>query len=258
LSGAVEDEALMSGRPISLLDFDPDLGRDIDGDDARARARLELMARTGRLGWTRRSGHWGPRDPRGHLGLLVIDGLLLREVVLRRGGSAEVLGSGDVLRPWDVDGEELLPIDSRVEWAVLSEVTVAVLDYGFARRACRWPMVIGPLVSRNTVRAKANTLNQAISHFKHVESRLLLLFWHFAGRWGKVRSEVIVIELPLTHELLGKLVGATRPSVTTALGQLAQRGLLTREDGIWRLSRSSADQLHEPPGERRDPLGTSA
>jgi CRP/FNR family transcriptional regulator, cyclic AMP receptor protein len=148
-----------------------------------------------------------------------------------------------VLRPWDVDGEEFLPITSRVDWTVLSDVTVASLDRDFADRVCRWPTIVARLIARNAIRAKANTLNQAISHFKHVESRLLLLFWHFGERWGKVRGDYITIELPLTHELLGKLVGATRPSVTTALGQLARRELLDRDDGVWRLSRGSAEQL---------------
>jgi CRP/FNR family transcriptional regulator, cyclic AMP receptor protein len=251
----VPEQALTTGRPIRLLDVDPDLGQDLEDAELLGRARAELVTRTIRLGWTRSRGHWGPRDPRGHLGLFVIEGLLLREVLLARGGSAELLGAGDLLRPWDVDGEELLPIPNEVKWTILSDVTLAVLDPDFANRVCRWPTVVARLISRNAVRAKANTLNQAISHFKHVESRLLLLFWHFAQRWGRVRSDVITIALPLTHEVLGKLVGATRPSVTTALGHLAERGLLVREDGIWHLNRESADRLHHP---RSEPVDTSA
>jgi CRP/FNR family transcriptional regulator, cyclic AMP receptor protein len=229
-------------RVVRLLERDPDLAQELDEEDA-ARARTELIARAQTLDWKQRRGHWGPPDPRGYLGLLIIEGVLLREVSLARGGTAELLGAGDLLRPWDVDGEEFLPITSRVDWTVLSDVTVASLDRDFADRVCRWPTIVARLIARNAIRAKANTLNQAISHFKHVESRLLLLFWHFGERWGKVRGDYITIELPLTHELLGKLVGATRPSVTTALGQLARRELLDRDDRVWRLSRGSAEQL---------------
>jgi CRP-like cAMP-binding protein len=236
-------EAPPAGRPLRLLDADPDLGQDLDDEEQRSRARAELICRSARLDWTRRERHWGPADIDGHLGLLILEGLMFREVVVARGGAAELLGSGDLLRPWDVDGEEFLPISSRVEWTVLSDVTVAVLDRDFADRLCRWPTVVGRLIARNSIRAKGNALNQAISHFKHVESRLLLLFWHFADRWGRVRGDQIALELPLTHELLGKLVGATRPSVTTALGQLSRRGMLVREGAVWQLSRDSAELL---------------
>lgn len=234
-----------SRRAVRLLEHDPDLAQELDREDA-ARARDELIVRAETLNWTRRRGHWGPRDPQGYLGLLVIEGLLLREVSLARGGTAELLGVGDILRPWDVDGEEFLPIGSEVQWTVLDDVTVAVLDAPFVRRAGRWPGVMSQLTSRSVLRAKSTTLDKAISHLKHVETRLLLLFWHFALRWGKVGPEAITVRLPLTHELLAKFVGATRPSVTTALGQLARRGLLVREEAVWRLSRDSAAVLGEP------------
>jgi CRP/FNR family transcriptional regulator, cyclic AMP receptor protein len=233
-----------SRRVVRLLELDPDLAGDLDHEDA-TRARTELIARAQMLDWKQRRGRWGPSDPRGYLGLLVLEGVLLREVTLARGGTAELLGVGDLLRPWDVDGEEFLPIGSTVEWTILDSVTVAVLDPAFAHRAAQWPEVMSQLISRSVLRAKATTVDKAISHLKHVETRLLLLFWHFALRWGKVGPETISVGLPLTHELLAKFVGATRPSVTTALGQLARRGLLVRDDGVWRLSRESAGVLEE-------------
>jgi len=68
-------------------------------------------------------------------------------------------------------------------------------------------------------------------------------FWHLAERWGRVGRDGVTITLPLTHELLAKLVGAARPSVTTALGDLAARGLLTRDQDSWRLSHESRHAL---------------
>jgi CRP-like cAMP-binding protein len=186
---------------------------------------------------------------------MVLDGVLLREVQLARGGSAELLGVSDLLRPWDIDGEELLP-QSHVCWTVLNRVTVALLDDEFAWRLSRWPSVASQLTARSVLRAKSNTLNQAISHFKHVESRLLLLFWHFAQRWGKVGTDGVVIVLPLTHALLGKLVGATRPSDTTALGQLAERALLLRDENRWHLTADAIESLSTP--DRATAAGVSA
>jgi hypothetical protein len=72
-----------------------------------------------------------------------------------------------------------------------------------------------------------------------------VLFWHLADRWGKVTKDGIVIPLKLTHQVLGRIVGAQRPSVTTALKTLTDRGALNRApDGTW--------VLHgEPPDEYR-------
>jgi DNA-binding GntR family transcriptional regulator len=48
--------------------------------------------------------------------------------------------------------------------------------------------------------------------------------------------------------MLAKLVGATRPSVTTALGRLAARHLLTREpSGGWMLSQHAGEALELMP-----------
>jgi CRP/FNR family transcriptional regulator, cyclic AMP receptor protein len=81
-----------------------------------------------------------------------------------------------------------------------------------------------------------------------VETRLLVEFWHLAERWGRVGPTGITITLPLTHEMIGELVGATRPSVTTGLGRLAARGLLVREGAdVWHLSHAARDALEPMP-----------
>jgi hypothetical protein len=54
-----------------------------------------------------------------------------------------------------------------------------------------------------------------------------------------------VVPLPLGHQRLADLVGAHRPSVTTAMGELARAGALSRrENGDWVL-------LGQPPEELR-------
>lgn len=50
--------------------------------------------------------------------------------------------------------------------------------------------------------------------------------------------------------MLAELVGATRPTVTTALGRLAARDLLTREpSGGWMLSEHAGEALEPMPRE---------
>ena len=56
-----------------------------------------------------------------------------------------------------------------------------------------------------------------------------LVLWHFAGRWGEVHSDERSVSLTnITGETLAKVVGARRQSVSTALGALADRGVIRR------------------------------
>jgi CRP-like cAMP-binding protein len=84
----------------------------------------------------------------------------------------------------------------------------------------------------------------AIAHHQRVEDRLLLTLWHLAERWGRVRPDAIAVPLPLSHQRLADLVGAHRPSVTTAMGDLVRSGAVSRsEGGIWMLHNSPPAQL---------------
>lgn len=54
------------------------------------------------------------------------------------------------------------------------------------------------------------------------------MLWHLADRWGRVTPDGVIVPLKLTHEALGRLVGAQRPTVTLALGELVASGRVTR------------------------------
>ena len=234
-----------SSSTVRILEQDVDLGADLPPGDV-VRATEELVARLVESDWDERSGRWGIGD-RG-LGLLLVDGLLLREVHLLSTWSAELLGSGDLLRPSDVDGEFTLPVATEVAWTALAPLKFAVLDETFLAAACRHPTVLARLLGRAIERSKSLAVHVAVTNLKHVETRLLFQFWHMAERWGRVGRNGVTVPLPLTHALLAKLVGAARPSVTTALGRLAARGDLVRRDGDWLLnpaSRASVRALTE-------------
>ena len=82
-----------------------------------------------------------------------------------------------------------------------------------------------------------------------VDDRLLLTLWHLAERWGRVTPTGIVVPLPLGHQRLADLVGAHRPSVTTALGELARAGSISRrDDGNWLLHGAPPEQLRRRAG----------
>ena len=104
----------------------------------------------------------------------------------------------------------------------------AVLDRRFAGELARWPEVTAALFERLSERSLRLATTQAISQLTRVDRRLKALLWHLAERWGRVSGDGVVVPLALTHRILGQLVGARRPTVSTALGELAERGELVR------------------------------
>ena len=82
----------------------------------------------------------------------------------------------------------------------------------------------------------------AIINQARVNVRLLMLLWHLADRWGRVRSEGVVLPLHLTHSVLADLVAARRPTVTSALSELARLELAVPQTPGWLLR-------GKPPGE---------
>jgi CRP/FNR family transcriptional regulator, cyclic AMP receptor protein len=231
---------------VALLDADPDLGAGLSEDDL-TEARRHAIAPTLDL----ETPGWDPSGLRataedGWLGLLLIDGLMIRRVTVGKRRACELFGPGDLIRPWDTDGEyDPLPIT--VDWQILKATRLAVLDTAFVVRIARWPSVSSRIVGRVAQRARYLALTQAVTHLPRASSRLLILFWLLAERWGKVASDGIHIPLPLTHEVLATLVGAQRPTVTLALQRLARAGLLIRENRHrWLLTHDAVAQLKRP------------
>jgi CRP-like cAMP-binding protein len=108
------------------------------------------------------------------------------------------------------------------------------------------------------LRSRQLAVNMAIVHQARVDVRLHLLFWHLAGRWGRVRSDGIVVPLRLTHTVLADLVAARRPTVTSALSDLSRRGLVRAVSEGWLLSEPPPGRGSRPPAPRtarseRDP-----
>src|SRR3954465_9340742 len=240
---------------VRLLDVDPDLGGLLN-QTRREQAERELVVRTHRLP----VGPWDvspwPGPPPAPVGLLIIDGILSRELVVADHVSAELLGPGDLVRPWQPTSRTgLLPVDA--VWTVLSPLTVAVLDRRFAAEMTRYPEITAALFDRLSERSLRLATTQAISQLTRVDQRLKALFWHLAARWGRVSGDGVIVPLALTHRILGQLVGARRPTVSTALSELAEREELTRRpDGSWLLRGDppDAESLARKPG----PAGQSA
>jgi CRP/FNR family transcriptional regulator, cyclic AMP receptor protein len=228
---------------ISIVDADPDLADLLDERELE-RARREAVTRIQRLSpgeWDAAAAH----EPAAHhRGFLIVDGLLSRTVDVLGRHCVELVGHGDVMRPWRWD-DEGSHVRAEVGWRVLEPTRLAVLDHQFVVRTVPWPQLGLELYNRGTRRAHHLAVALAIAHHQRVDDRLLLTLWHLAERWGRVTPDGIVVPLPLSHQRLADLVGASRPSVTTALGELTRDGAIGRRgEGHW--------VLHgDPPAELR-------
>ena len=221
---AAEAHVALGTRWERLLDLDRDLA-DALGEEMVARARDRIGVATVRLA----PGSWHPAAlteiGRQAFALIVCDGLIVRDLDLAGTLTADLLGPGDL-----VDfGSGVDPLLSTGErWHVSGHATVAILDDRVLPALHAWPAVSSRLIARAARQAARAAEQRAISQLPRVELRIRALLWHLAERWGRVGSSGVLVPLELTHEVLGHLVGARRPTVTLALGELNRRGAVTR------------------------------
>ncbi|HEX8122816.1 MAG TPA: Crp/Fnr family transcriptional regulator [Solirubrobacteraceae bacterium] len=238
-------------RLIRLLDAEPDFAEGVPPQDAAAARRHTIAPVV-----TVPVGVWAPRRLRsadlvtGPFAALVLRGLIARDLVLADRVATQLVGAGDIipLGDWD-DGTA----PAQCEWRVAAEAEIAVLDARFLAASQRWPWLTARLVERTARWADRAAALQAITQLGRVDLRLAALLWHLADRWGRMTSEGVVLPLRLTHETLGRLVGAQRPTVTLALRDLREQGAVTRHGTGWLLAPRSREMLEPAP--RRMPLG---
>lgn len=235
---------------VPVLDADPELGEHLSADDFDA-ARKASLARA----FTVETGPWQPtrtftEDDHPTLGLLVLDGLMTRQLSFAGRPSTELLGVGDLLRPWDIDSDlGMIPVD--IQWQVLQRTRFAVLDQRFLLTAARWPGIIDSLAGRGARRSRWLAFQLGMKQIMRVEGRLLVLLWALSERWGVMTPQGVHLRLKLTHEALGKLVGARRPSVTTAVGALTAAGAIERVSDGYRLYGDATAALQRVMGQEQ-------
>jgi hypothetical protein len=217
-----------AGR-VALLDVDPDLaGSRTAADVAVMRDRLTAPVYRLAVGPMPEP----PSDRRAsHLGFLVLKGLLLYEVSACGRSTAELLGPGDLVRPWvqQVSGT----LSSKVTWGVLEQALLADLGTAASSRLTDASMIFETLMTRFADRAEAVAIQRSITAHVRVDVRVLAYLWHLADRFGVVVPGAIRLDIPLTHAVLARLVGARRPTVTTALQRLLQLGYLRRDGRVF-------------------------
>jgi CRP/FNR family transcriptional regulator, cyclic AMP receptor protein len=166
------------------------------------------------------------------LGMLVLDGLMLHRVEVAGGRTVELLGAGDLIRPWRERAEERVIRVGR-HWRIAEQTQLAVLDRRFEQDVARWPGVVAGLLERLAARAEALSVQLALAQLPRLEARLLLMLWHIADRFGTVGPDGVALPM-LTQETLAEMTASRRPSVNGALARLRDRGLIASgRPGQW-------------------------
>ena len=217
-----------SGGTVRVLELDPDLLEGLDAESA-ARARAHAVASTIVLD----TGHWTPPEAeqcQQVLGLLVLEGLITRCVTINGVLCPELLGEGDVLRPWD-GPVELAGRRTATSWRVLQPVTMAVLGARFVDTTRRWPSISNALLRRAVDRSRWLASQTAIPQIRRADDRLRLLFGDLAARWGRVTPDGVVLPLPLTNQFIAQLTCLRRPTVSSTMTRLAETGEIVRRPG---------------------------
>jgi CRP/FNR family transcriptional regulator, cyclic AMP receptor protein len=191
-----------------------------------------------------RAGPWPARNvgERDGIGMLVVEGMLLRRAGVEGRFGAELIGRGDLIRPWQEESGTLtLPLSTM--WLATEPTRLAVLDQGFAVLLGRYPLLAGRVLGRAVRRARHLAVNMAIVHQARVDTRLHMLFWLLASRFGRVRGDGVFVPIRLTHAVLAELVAARRPTVTSALSGLARSGQVRALPDGWLLAGDPPSEL---------------
>jgi hypothetical protein len=175
-------------------------------------------------------GAWDPPEiDHGSMGLMLLEGLMVRTLVLGTVSSSELVGPTDIIRPWEHD---LIPsvTPGLTDWRVLEAAQMALLDARTTALLGRWPELTASVGGRLLRRARSLAYVMAAQHYVRVEDRLLATLWHLASMWGRVTPRGTVVPFHLTHETLAGLIGARRPSTTIAIQALEKQGRLVRDE----------------------------
>jgi CRP/FNR family cyclic AMP-dependent transcriptional regulator len=215
---------------MRLLDLEPDLLQFVSGEDRTPLEPVRLavipMPEGQPLGLT------DFLESRGAIGAVVQTGMLLHDLQLGTQPGVRVLGPGEVLSLREAPASPLLAAST---YRATSDTTLVLLRDDFLLAARRAPGLMIGVQARLAEQIERLATQLVICQVPRVEDRLLAMLWLLAESWGRVTPSGTTLPLSLTHELLGAMIGARRPTVTLALGELAERGALVHQDRGWLL-----------------------
>jgi CRP-like cAMP-binding protein len=226
---------------VTLAELEPNLLQFVAGEDRDSFDRLTVPV----LDVSKRTlAITELLEQRGAFAAIVVEGMLLDYLQIGAQPGLRLLGPGDFVtaqpeRQATLLGTSTCRAAQGTQLALLgNDVLLAV------RRSPRLLVGLQAMVAEQMERIGTQLV---ICQLSRVEDRILAMLWLLADCFGRVTSAGTTVPLSLTHELLGALVGARRPTVTLALGELAARGALVQQDRGWLL-------LEAPPTPQVDAI----
>jgi CRP/FNR family transcriptional regulator, cyclic AMP receptor protein len=213
-------------RRVRLLDVEPDLGRFLT-DDERAELRALAVPVVHVLKGSEISA---PGVDRLAFGAIVLDGMLLQRFRFADHETMRPVGPGDLLAFEEPRTLSFLSPGGRT---AISDTRLAILGTDFLAAARRWPALIIALHIRSSEQAGRVSAQLAICQLSRVADRLLAMMWLLAESWGRVTPAGVTLPMVVTHEALGALIGARRPTVSLAVSELIERGAIVRQRTGW-------------------------
>jgi CRP/FNR family transcriptional regulator, cyclic AMP receptor protein len=228
-----------SRKRVSLLEADPEMDRSLTGKERAAARRVMLPV------------HTVARDQfdirtllaeAGAIGLFVLEGTLFQSLGINNRLTLRLLGPGDLFIP-STEPQAKLPM--QFGCIATTATRLALLNEQALTAARRWPHMTAALLGHTAGQTERVAVQLAIAHLPRIDQRLLAIMALLAERWGQVTPDGTMIPLALTHETLGRLIGARRSSVTVGLSGLAKHGHLLKHERGWLLRHQPRD-----PGDR--------
>lgn len=187
-----------------------------------------------------------------NFGLLVLEGFLTREALVAERSSIELLGERDVLCPDVADNDAFVNVAQQGKWQVHQPARFAVITDDLVGGFAGLRRVLAELNRRTVRRSRALALRLAIVDEPQLDRRLELLLWHVADRWGQRREKSVHVTAPLTRDLLARLAGAHPSAVSRTLARLDDRGVVSRQNGLFVLhgappAGASTTRMSRPP-----------
>jgi CRP-like cAMP-binding protein len=168
----------------------------------------------------------------GAFGAVVLEGMLLQYLQLGSQPGLTMLGPGEIIALRDAPTSTLLGLST---YRAAADTTLGLFSTELLLAARRAPRLVIGLHIRLAEQLERLGTQLVICQLPRVEDRILAMLWLLAESWGRVTPSGTALPLSLTHEVLGALVGARRPTVTLAVGELAERGALVQQDRGWLL-----------------------
>ena len=157
-----------------------------------------------------------------------------KEVILWFCAAGELFGVADALTANEIGSR-------RINAKSCGYTELLSINYrDFLRFVNDYPRVALPLLQLLSFRLRE--ISQVLSDVTSVDvtSRVIKLLYRLAERHGRRVDNGIFLELPVTHQEMADMIGASRQTVTTVLGDLRRRGLIKMEhrtlflrDGSW-------------------------